>query len=84
MTLNNLVGRGLEKADTDKGEISRYLAKIRRKLDDSKKRSIGLYEADFDPSESEVKAVIGSVERLLEKLTGHIRTARPDLIERSK
>ena len=41
-------------------------------------------EADFDPSESEVKAVIGSVERLLVKLTGHIRTARPDLIERSK
>lgn len=149
MTLDNLVGRGLEKADTDKGEISRYLAKIRRKLDDSKKRSIsldsrfdiafeallqialaalrangyrttseaghqqlaiqllpkslgiepgeirtldeyrkkrsiGLYEADFDPSESEVKAVIGSVERLLEKLTGHIRTVRPELIERSK
>ena len=149
MTLDNLVGRGLEKAGTDKAEISRYLAKIRRKLEDSKKRSIsldsrfdiafeallqialaalrangyrtttdaghqqlaiqllpkslgiepgeiraldeyrkkrsiGLFEADFDPSESEVKAVIGSVERLLEKLTSHIRTARPELSERSK
>ncbi|MEK6243282.1 MAG: DNA-binding protein [Pseudomonadota bacterium] len=149
MTLDNLVGRGLEKADTDKGEISRYLAKIRRKLEDSKKssisldsrfdiafeallqialaairvngyrtttgaghqqlaiqllpkslgiesgeiraldeyrkkRSIGLYEADFDPSESEVKAVIRSVEKLLEKLTGHIRTARPELLDRPR
>ena len=47
MTLNNLVGRGLEKADTDKGEISRYLAKIRRKLEDSKKSSISL-DSRFD------------------------------------
>lgn len=149
MTLDNLVGRGLEKAETDRDEVARYLAKIRRKLEDSKKssisldsrfdiafeallqialaalringyrttteaghqplaiqllpkslgiepgelraldeyrkkRSIGLYEADFDPSESEVKAVIRTVERLLEKLTGHIRAARPELIGHSK
>ena len=149
MSLDNLVGRGLEKAPTNKAEISRYLAKIRRKLEDSrkssisldsrfdiafeallqialaalrvngyrttteaghqqlalqllpksigiepaeirtldeyrKKRSIGLYEADFDPSESEVKAVIRSVERLLEKLTRHARTAHPELLDRRK
>jgi hypothetical protein len=149
MSLDNLLGRGLEKAATDKAEISRYLAKIRRKLEDSrkssisldsrfdiafeallqialaalrvngyrtttdaghqrlaiqllpkslgieaseirtldeyrKKRSIGLYEADFEPSESEVKAVIRSVERLLEKLSGHIKAAHPELLERPK
>jgi hypothetical protein len=149
MSLHNLVGRGLEKAATDKAEVARYLAKIRRKLEDSrktsisldsrfdiafeallqialaalrvngyrttteaghqqlaiqvlpkslgveakevrtldefrKKRSIGLYEADFEPSESEVKAVIRSVESLLEKLLGHIKTAHPELLERVK
>ena len=130
MTLDNMVGRGLEKAGSDKREISRYLEKIRRKVEDSrnktihldnrfdiafeallqialaalrangyrttsaaghqqlaiqllpksigiasaeirtldeyrKKRSIGLYEADFDPSEQEVKAVTGAVDVLL-------------------
>ncbi len=149
MTLDNLVGRGLEKAQTDAPEISRYLAKIRRKLADSrktnisldsrfdiafeallqialaalrcngyrttteaghqrlaiqllpksigiepgeirtldeyrKKRSLGLYEADFDPSASEVKAVIDTVEHLLEKLTRHIKATRPELLRHPK
>jgi hypothetical protein len=146
MTLDNMVGRGLEKAATDRAEIQRYLAKIRRKVADCakdaisldsrfdiafeallqialaalrangyratseaghqqlaiqllpksigvdpteiraldeyrKKRSIGLYEADFDPSEEEVKAVSAAVSRLLDRLLGWIRGNRPDWIE---
>lgn len=146
MTLDNMLGRGLEKTEANKVEISRYLAKIRRKIEDSKKenisldsrfdiafeallqialaalrasgyratseaghqrlaiqllpksigvesselrtldeyrkkRSIGLYEADFEPSESEVKAVTGAVERLLKMLLAQIRKTRPDLID---
>jgi hypothetical protein len=144
MTLDNMVGRGLERADTDNGEISRYLAKIRRRIADAKKtaisldsrfdiafealllialaalrangyrttseaghqrlaiqllpksigiepveirtldeyrkkRSIGVYEADFDPSSEEVKAVTQSVRSLLGKLEVWIRKHRPDL-----
>jgi hypothetical protein len=146
MTLDNMVGRGLEKAGADKREISRYLEKIRRKVADSrnktihldnrfdlafeallqialaalrangyrttseaghqrlaiqllpksigiaateirtldeyrKKRSIGLYEADFDPSEEEVKAVTGAVDHLLRDLVAWIGKNRPELIE---
>lgn len=146
MTLANLVGKGLEKADTDGGEIGRYLEKIRRKLEDSKresnhadtrfdvafeallqiaicalrvngyrttsaaghqqvaiqllpksigieareirvldeyrkKRSLGLYQADFEPSEKEVKAVIEAVERLRANLIAWIRKNRPALLK---
>ena len=146
MTLGNMVGRGLERAESGKDEIARYLGKIRRKIADSrkasisldsrfdiafegllqialaalrangyrttseaghqqlaiqllpksigidpseirtldeyrKKRSLGLYEADFDPSEEEVKAVTGALGKLLEKLFDWIRHNRPDLLE---
>jgi hypothetical protein len=128
MTLANLVGKGLEQAEADAAEVARYLEKIRRKLEDSKrdsnyadtrfdiafeallqiaicalrvngyrttsaaghqqvaiqllpksigidagairvldeyrkKRSQGLYQADFEPSEKEVKAVIDAAMR---------------------
>jgi len=147
MTLDNMVGRGLEQADSDRAEIARYLTKIRRKLADSRKdsisldsrfdiafeallqialvslrangyrttsdaghqqlaiqllpksigidpselrtldeyrkrRSAGLYEADFDPSEDEVKAVISTVSSLLARLTDWIEHHRPGLIEK--
>lgn len=146
MTLANMVGRGLERAESGREEIARYLTKIRRKLADSrkdsisldsrfdiafegllqialaalrangyrttsdaghqrlaiqllpksigiepseirtldeyrKKRSIGLYEADFDPSEEEVKAVTVAVGKLLEKLVDWLKRHRPDLLE---
>ena len=42
MSLNNLVGRGLEKAATDADEVARYLAMIESKLKDSKNSSISL------------------------------------------
>ncbi len=145
MTLDNMVGRGLERVDSDRAEIARYLTKIRRKLADSrkdsisldsrfdiafeallqialvalrangyrttsdsghqqlaiqllpksigidpselraldeyrKKRSSGLYEADFDPSEDEVKAVIAAVAKLLSSLTNWIKQHNPELI----
>lgn len=148
VTLDNMLGRGLERAAADKGEISRYLAKIRRRIDDAaksaisldsrfdiafealllialaalrvngyrttseaghqrlaiqllpksigiepveirtldeyrKKRSIGLYEADFDPSTEEVKAVTQSVQSLLGKLEAWIRKHRPELSEQA-
>ncbi len=144
MTLDNLVGKGLERAPASKEEISRYLAKIRRKIADCKqktlsldtrfdtafaallqvalaalrangyrttseaghqqiaiqllpktigidrvdirmldeyrkKRSIGLYDASFDPSEAEVKAVIGSVESLFDNLLKWLRKNHPEL-----
>lgn len=144
MTLANLVGKGLEKVDTDAAEVGRYLEKIRRKIEDSKrssnhpdtrfdiafeallqiaicalrvngyrttsaaghqqvaiqllpksigidpgavrvldeyrkKRSLGLYQADFDPSEAEVKAVTDAVERLRASLLAWIQKHRPDL-----
>ena len=47
MTLDNMVGRGLEQADSDRAEIARYLTKIRRKLADSRKDSISL-DSRFD------------------------------------
>lgn len=145
MTLDKLVGRGLEKADADAQELARYLAKIRRKLADCrqgsisldsrfdlafeallqialaalrangyrttsaaghqqmaiqvlpksigidagevrvldeyrKKRSAGLYQADFDPSEAEVSAVVRAVQRLLERLIAWIKANRPELL----
>jgi len=146
MTLDNMLGRGLEKAETDRLEVSRYLVKIRRKIEDSKrrsnhldnrfdiafeallqiglvalrangyrttsdaghqqlalqllprsigissgeirildeyrrKRSIGLYEADFDPSEEEVNAVTAAVERLLRQLLSWLKDRRPELLD---
>jgi len=42
MTLDNMVGRGLERAASSRDEIARYLAKIRRKIADSRKDSISL------------------------------------------
>ena len=149
MTLANMVGRGLERAEPDRQEISRYLIKIRRRTEDAaksavslesrfdiafealllialaalrangyratseaghqrlvirllpesigidpveirimdefrKKRSLGLYEADFDPSDEEVKAVTDSVRSLLERLEIWLSAHRPDLIAASK
>ncbi|MGH8673840.1 MAG: hypothetical protein ACREVG_05975 [Burkholderiales bacterium] len=146
MTLDNMVGRGLERAKSDRAEIARYFAKIRRKIADCrkdsisldsrfdiafeallqislaalrtngyrtnseaghqqlaiqllpksigidpseiraldeyrKKRSIGLYEADFDPSEKEVSAVTAAAERLFERLVTWTKSNRPELIE---
>lgn len=146
MTLANLVGRGLERAETDRAEIARYVAKIRRKISDSRKESIsldsrfdlafeallqisiaalrangyrttseaghqqlaiqtlpksigieaaevraldehrkrrsaGLYEADFDPSQEEVTAVVAAAGRLLDKFVVWTRKNRPELIE---
>ncbi len=148
VTLDNMLGRGLDKAGTSKEEMARYFAKIRRRIADSKnssnsldsrfdlafeallqtavaalrangyrttseaghqrvaiqllpksigidpaeirtldeyrkKRSIGLYEADFDPSEDEVKAVTLSVEHLLDNLVAWIRNNKPELVETS-
>ena len=146
MTLDNMLGRGLERAASGRNEITRYLTKIRRKIADSRKdsisldsrfdiafeallqislaairangyrttseaghqrlaiqllpksigvdpaeirvldeyrkqRSIGLYEADFDPSEAEVKAVTAAVGGLLEKFVNWISSNRPEWIE---
>src|SRR3989304_6291634 len=47
MTLDNLVGRGLEQAPANKDEISRYLAKIRRKIADCKQKALSL-DTRFD------------------------------------
>jgi len=145
MTLDNLVGKGLERAPASKAEMSGYLAKIRRKIADCKqkalsldtrfdtafaallqialaalrangyrttseaghqqtaiqllpktlgierveirtldeyrkKRSSGLYDASFEPSESEVRAVTESVESLLDSLLRWLRKNRPELL----
>lgn len=145
MTLDNLVGKGLERAPPSKQEISRYVAKIRRKIADCKhktlsldtrfdtafaallqialaalrangyrttsaaghqqtaiqllpktigierveirmldeyrkKRSSGLYDASFEPSESEVEAVTESVESLLESLLTWLRRNHPERV----
>ncbi|MGQ0545562.1 MAG: hypothetical protein ACT4P3_09555 [Betaproteobacteria bacterium] len=45
-----------------------------------KKRSLGLYQADFDPSEKEVKAVTDAVERLRAALTAWIKKNQPQLL----
>src|SRR3972149_4317501 len=47
MILDNLVGRGLERAPASKDEISRYLAKIRRKIADCKQKTLSL-DTRFD------------------------------------
>jgi hypothetical protein len=147
MTLANLLGKGLEKAETDADEVARYLEKIGRKLEDSKradnyldtrfdiafeallqiaicalrvngyrttsaaghqqvaiqllpksigietgairlldeyrkKRSLGLYQADFEPSEKEVKAVIEAVERLRGSLVAWLKKNHPELLRK--
>ena len=145
MTLDNLVGRGLEKAQADSEELARYLGRVRRKLEDSrqtnisldsrfdvafeallqialaalrangyrttsaaghqqlaiqalpktigvsaadvraldefrKKRSAGLYLAEFEPSEAEVGALVGAVERLHRQLVAWLKANRPELL----
>lgn len=145
MTLDNLVGRGLEKAESDSEELARYLGRVRRKLEDSrqknisldsrfdvafeallqvalaalrangyrttsgaghqqlaiqalpksigvsaadvraldefrKKRSAGLYLAEFEPSEAEVDALIVAVERLHRQLLAWLKANRPELL----
>jgi len=145
MTLDSLVGRGLEKAGSDSEELARYLERIRRKLQDSrqpnisldsrfdvafeallqialaalrangyrttsaaghqqlaiqslpksigvsatdvraldefrKKRSAGLYLAEFEPSEAEVDALIVAVEQLLKQLLAWLRAHQPGLL----
>ena len=145
MTLDNLVGRGLEKAQSDSEELARYLGRVRRKLEDSrqknisldsrfdvafeallqialaalrangyrttsgaghqqlaiqalpktigvsagdvraldefrKKRSAGLYLAEFEPSEAEVGALVGAVERLHKQLLAWLKAKRPELL----
>ena len=47
MSLDNLVGRGLEKEATDSAEIARFLVKIVRKLADSRSQTISL-DSRFD------------------------------------
>ncbi len=42
MSLENLVGRGLEKEPTDTAEMARFLAKIDRKIADACSPSISL------------------------------------------
>lgn len=144
MTLDNLVGRGLEKAAADREELSRYLERIGRKLADSrqqsisldsrfdlafeallqialaalrangyrttsaaghhqlalqalpkslgtdavrvraldefrKKRSAGLYLAEFEPSSAEVEALVRAVERLRKDLVAWLKAKRPEL-----
>lgn len=147
MTLANLVGKGLEKAETDAQEVARYLAKIQRKIEDSKresnhldtrfdiafeallqiaicalrvngyrttsaaghqqvaiqllpksigidiaeirvldeyrkKRSLGLYQADFEPSAQEVKSVSAAVERLRGSLLAWTRKYHAELLRK--
>lgn len=149
MTLNNLVGRGLEKAESDSEELGRYLERIQRKLSDSrqssisldsrfdiafeallqialaalrangyrttsgaghqqlaiqalpksigvgaadvraleefrKKRSAGLYLAEFEPSEAEVDALIAAVERLHKQLLAWLKANRPELLGKGR
>lgn len=144
MSLDNLVGKGLEKAATDVGEVARYLAMIEAKLKDSKnpsislvsrfdlafesllqiavlslrvngyrttsqaghqqlaiqtlpksiglntvevrtleeyrkKRSAGLYEADYSPTAEEVKSVIKSADATLKKAREWIQANRREL-----
>ena len=47
MTLENMLGKGLEKAATDREEIARYLTKIQRRIEDCGKNNISL-DSRFD------------------------------------
>jgi hypothetical protein len=47
LTLDNLVGKGLQREPTDAAEIGRFLAKIDTKLSDSRSLSISI-ESRFD------------------------------------
>ena len=145
MSLENLVGRGLEKAQADSAELTRYLGRIRRKLADSrqanisldsrfdvafeallqtalaalrargyrttsgaghqqlaiqalpktigipagevrtldefrKRRSAGLYLAEFEPSAAEVEALVAAADRLLKSLVAWLKAHRPELL----
>ncbi len=149
MSLDNLLGKGLEKAAADADEVARYLAMIEAKLKDSrnpgnslvsrfdlafesllqtavlalrangyrtasqaghqqlaiqtlpksvgvdvaevrtlqefrKKRSAGLYQADYSPTEQEVKAVIRSADALLGKVRQWIGANRRELMGRRR
>jgi len=148
MTLDNLIGRGLEEAETDRQELARYLDRIRRKLADSrqtnisldsrfdvafeallqialaalrargyrttsgaghqqlaiqalpktigippgevrtldefrKRRSAGLYLADFEPSAAEVEALVAAADRLQKQLVAWLKAHRPGLVEKA-
>jgi len=145
LSLENLVGRGLEKAQADREELTRYLGRIRRKLADSrqanisldsrfdvafeallqtalaalrargyrttsgaghqqlaiqalpktigipagevrtldefrKRRSAGLYLAEFEPSAAEVEALVAAADRLLKSLVAWLKAHRPELL----
>ncbi len=147
MTLDNLVGRGLEKAEADREELTRFLDRIRRKLADSrqtnisldsrfdvafeallqialaalrargyrttagaghqqlaiqalpktigipagevrtldefrKRRSAGLYLAEFEPSVAEVEALVAAADRLYKSLVAWLKAHRPELLEK--
>jgi hypothetical protein len=47
VTLDNLIGRGLEREATDRAEVARFLARIERKLTDSRSNAISL-DSRFD------------------------------------
>jgi hypothetical protein len=146
MSLDNLVGRGLEKAQADREELTRFLDRIRRKLADSrqtnisldsrfdvafeallqialaalrangyrttsgvghqqmaiqalprtigipqgevrtldefrKRRSAGLYLAEFEPSAAEVEALVAAADRLHKALVAWLKAHRPGLLE---
>lgn len=148
MTLDNLVGRGLEKAEADREELTRYLDRIRRKLADSrqtnisldsrldvafeallqiaiaalrargyrttsgaghqqlaiqalpktigipagevrtldefrKRRSAGLYLAEFEPSAAEVEALVAAANRLYKNLVAWLKAHRPELLQKA-
>lgn len=51
MTLDNLIGKGLQREPTDKEEIARFLAKISQKLTDSTSMSISAssrFDVDYE------------------------------------
>ena len=149
MSLDNLVGKGLEKTATDADEVARYMEMIEAKLKDSKnssnsfvsrfdlafesllqaavlalrangyrttsqaghqqlaiqtlpksvgldvaevrtleeyrkKRSAGLYGADYSPTEEEVKSVIQSADALLRIVRDWIKANHRELIQQKR
>src|SRR5947207_1771930 len=72
MTLANLLGKGLEKAETDAAEVARYLEKIRRKLEDSK-RAANHADTRFDIA---FEALLQSSARGPSRARRAIRSAR--------
>lgn len=80
MSLDNLVGKGLEKAATDADEVARYLAMIESKLKDSKNSSISLISRFDLAFESLLQAVIKSADAVLRKVRDWIKTNRRELV----